>query len=107
MQPEIDKILKIIERLESLANKFPQKEFLSAAETSAYLNISTSYLYKLTSSRSIPHFKPSGKMIYFKRSDLDEWISKTRIKTKDEIETMATDRIVNPDNNKRKSISKL
>jgi excisionase family DNA binding protein len=36
-----------------------------------YLNISRSHLYKLTSASLIPHYKPSGKMLYFKKSELN------------------------------------
>lgn len=30
-------------------------------------------LYKLTSKGDIPYFKPNGKKLYFKRTELDEW----------------------------------
>ena len=32
---------------------------------STFLNLSKSYLYKLTSGNLIPHYKPQGKMLYF------------------------------------------
>jgi excisionase family DNA binding protein len=39
-----------------------------------YLSLKPSYLYKLTSLKKIPFYKPSGKKLYFKRKDLDKWI---------------------------------
>lgn len=67
-----------------------QKEVLSFEEARFYLDsikgISSSYLYKLTSSRQIPHYCPTGKLIYFRRSELDAWVFKNRRKTIDEIE---------------------
>jgi excisionase family DNA binding protein len=51
-----------------------QKAVLSFREALAYLDVSKSFLYKLTSSNSITFFKPSGKLIYFKRTDLNNWV---------------------------------
>ena len=51
-----------------------RKRILTFNEACVYLELSKSYLYKLTSSRCIPHFCPFGKKLYFKRDDLDQWI---------------------------------
>lgn len=51
------------------------KEILSFKEALIYMDVSPSFLYKLTSKRIITFFKPSGKRIYFKRSDLDKWMT--------------------------------
>ena len=45
---------------------FLSKNVLSFDEASKFLNLSKSYLYKLTSGNLIPHYKPQGKMLYFK-----------------------------------------
>ena len=44
---------------------FLSKNVLSFDEASRFLNLSKSYLYKLTSGNLIPHYKPQGKMLYF------------------------------------------
>ena len=49
-------------------------------EASEYLRISKSYLYKLTSTKQILHYKPNGKLIYFIKDDLDDWIMQNQIK---------------------------
>ena len=54
-----------------------------------FLDYSKSYLYKLTHSRKIIHYKPNGKKLYFKRSDLEAWLLRNRVKTADEIEQEA------------------
>lgn len=51
------------------------KEFLTFKEALELLNVSKSTLYKLTSSKKIPFYKPKGK-IYFKREQLVEYIEK-------------------------------
>lgn len=57
------------------------KEVLTSQEASRYMGISQSYLYKLTMRQEIPHYKPSGKICYFNRHELDEWMQKNRINT--------------------------
>ena len=54
-----------------------------------YIRIAKSTVYKFTASRMIPHFK-RGKKIYFKKSELDEWITKNKVMTKEEIEIKAS-----------------
>lgn len=48
-----------IEELEALV--YATKNVLSFDEASKYLNLSKSYLYKLTSAQQIPHYKPQGE----------------------------------------------
>lgn len=63
-----------------------QKEILTFEEACFYLGRSASNMYKLTSARIIPYYVPTGKLIYFKRSELDEWILKRKRKSLNEIE---------------------
>jgi excisionase family DNA binding protein len=67
-----------------------KKEVLNIKEASRYLKLSQSHLYKLTSTGEIPHYKPNGKMVYFNRQELDNWLLRNRQASADEIETMAT-----------------
>ena len=62
---------------------------LNVQEAAAFLDISTSHLYKLTSTGKIPHYQPGGKRIYFLPSDLLEYVRSGRKKTADEIEREA------------------
>lgn len=62
------------------------KEVLTSAETAKYLGISQSYLYKLTMRGEIPHTKPTGKLCYFSRPELEQWLKKTnRVASAEEI----------------------
>ena len=85
----MDTLKKISLTLEELSQKISElspstKEILSFDEAVTYLAVSRSYLYKLTSGGEIPHYKPSGKLIFFKRSEINAWIFKNRISTKEE-----------------------
>lgn len=86
--------IQIIEKLNSIEKLLKeqqtmQKEVLNFNETCQYLEVSQSHLYKLTSSGSIPHYKPNGKKIYFQREELNQWLLKNRVDSQDEIETEA------------------
>lgn len=65
-------ILERLDRLEKLL--IGNKEVLTFDEASDYTGISRSYLYKLTASGKIPHSKPNGKMLFFEKSKLVEWL---------------------------------
>ena len=56
----------------------PQKEILSFNEAVKYLDVSKSFLYKLTSTNKISFSKPNNKLIYFQRIDLDNWMLQNR-----------------------------
>lgn len=67
-----------------------QKEILSLKEASEYLSLSKSYLYKLTSVGKLGFYK-TGKKIYFKREQLDEYLTRKYFKSRAEIKEMADD----------------
>ena len=72
VEPEV-----INERLKSIEETlYTTKDILNMKEVCQYLDISQSLLYKLTCSGEIPHFKPRGKMIFFEKKELIEWIKK-------------------------------
>lgn len=56
-----------------------------------YIGVSESLLYKLTSGKEIPHYKPRGKMIYFAKEELDEWLMQNYEPTVDEAVRMANE----------------
>lgn len=62
------------------------KTILTLEEVAKYTNYSKSYIYKLTSKGDIPYYKPNGKQLYFKRTEIDEWLLTNRNKTNQEIE---------------------
>ena len=63
-----------------------EKEILSLNEAAMFLNASKSFLYKMTSQKLIPHYIPSGKKIYFKKSDLENWLLQNRVTPVSEFE---------------------
>lgn len=79
---EIGERLRRIEEL--LAAQQPRP--LTLPEAAAYLSISKSRMYAYTSKSLIPHFKPNGKKIVFKKADLDAFLYRNRVASVEEIE---------------------
>jgi excisionase family DNA binding protein len=65
------------------------KNVLTFNEACMFSGLSKSHMYRLTSTRQVPHFKPFGKMVYFERAELEKWLLQNRVVTMAETETMA------------------
>ena len=76
-------ILERLDRLEKLL--IGNKEVLTFDEASDYTGISRSYLYKLTASGKIPHSKPNGKMLFFDKKKLVEWLLQNKRQSQQEL----------------------
>ncbi len=82
--------LKILEKLERIERMIrANKPVLSFEEAAEYTGLSKSYLYKLTARGEIPYSKPRGKMIYFSREKLDEWLLQNSFKSLSDLEQEA------------------
>ena len=95
----IENLIKSLKKIDPVLNS-PVNEILNMNEAAAYLGLTKSYLYKMTSSRMIPHSK-LGKKIIFWRNELYDWISAHKVKTNTEIEQEANEYLV-----KRKTYSR-
>lgn len=84
LQKQLDYLTKLVEQ-----NGISQKEVLTIEEAAIYTGRSRSNLYKLTSRGIIPHYKPFGSRIYFRRQELIEWMLQNPVKTATAIEQEA------------------
>jgi excisionase family DNA binding protein len=84
---EIVELKQQLDRIEAAA--LGQKNVLNFDEACRYIGISHSDMYKRTSNREIPHFKPRGKMVFFDRVELENYLKKNPIATADEIAQQA------------------
>ena len=80
IEQQIAEIKEFITR-QALTNK----EVMNLSEAAIYAGISKSYLYKLTSARLIPFYRPATKLIFFKREEIDAWRLKKRENTFEEL----------------------
>ena len=77
LQRQIEELQKRMDAVEDILDN--TKEVLSVEEAARFMDIARSSLYKMTSDRSIPFYRPNGKMIYFEKADILEWIRKNRV----------------------------
>lgn len=89
-------LMQKLERIENLIEQqgLLKKDVINFIEACHYLGLSKSHMYKLTSSKSIPHFCPQGKRLYFKRTELDDWLLRNRTDTQDEIDQQAANYLI-------------
>jgi excisionase family DNA binding protein len=66
------------------------KEVLTIDECAILTGYSKNHLYKLTSQRAIPFYKPLGGSIRFKKSEVEDWLLQNRQATISEINSLAT-----------------
>ena len=71
-----------------------QKTVLKLDEVILLTGLSKSYMYKLTSTGGIPCYKPQGKHIYFKKTEVEDWLLQNRKTTTIEIDEMANNHII-------------
>lgn len=50
-----------------------KEKLLTLTEAAAYLGLKVSYVYKLTSTKQIPHYKYGGRRIVFELEALEDW----------------------------------
>ena len=75
LQKVADRVSPLEERINNLEKRaISSKDILTLQEASVYIGVSLSQLYKMTSTQSIPHYKPRGKMCYFEKKELDAWL---------------------------------
>lgn len=82
IQEQLNKIIELLK-----ATSILKKEFFTLEEAAFYLGQSKSSLYKLTSKKEIPFYVPGGKIIYFRKPELDAWIIDSKVETVDELES--------------------
>jgi len=81
---EINGRLAVIEAL-----LLTSKTVLTLHEVAIYTGLSKSYLYKLTHTGGIPCYKPNGKVLYFNRVEVDEWMMQNKKVTREELDQAA------------------
>ena len=94
----VEKLTVIERRLTSIEHKLGTKyndvgykEVMNLRQLCDYLELSKSHIYKLTSTREIPHYKRGGKKLYFNKYEIDQWVLENKVITNNEINKMASD----------------
>lgn len=89
---KLEPVENLLQRLDLLENSiYTTKKVFTFQEACMYIGVSESMLYKLTASKEIPHYKPRGKMVYFTKEELDEWLLQNCEPTIDDANRMAAE----------------
>lgn len=83
-------IENLIQRITIIENVlFAGKEVLTLEEAAVFMGVSRSTLYKMTHNNVLPFYRPNGKLIFFEKSVLLEWMRKNQVLSKEQIEATA------------------
>ncbi len=88
----LDRIEKAIAALNYISDIPDSNQIMNISEVAAYIKVAKATIYGMTHRNTIPHYK-KGKKLYFKKSEIDEWIFSKRIKTNLDIENEAMEYI--------------
>lgn len=89
------KIVELQERVNRLENLcYTAKEVLNLEEASAFLGIAKSTLYKMTHQNRLPYFKPAGKLIFFEKQALLDWVKGAKALSEEELKKEAAHRLI-------------
>lgn len=87
MEEKIDMILRY--------SLLAAKNVLTLEDVALLTGLSRSWLYKATCKNEIPFYKPNGKMLYFDRKEIEDWMRQGRVKTNAELEQEAANYLIN------------
>jgi excisionase family DNA binding protein len=87
----LDNIEKLLLELSSkISNPTDPEKLMGIDELSEYLKLAKPTIYQKTGSREMPSIK-IGKRLYFKKSDIDNWLIQGRRKSNFEIQEEAAE----------------
>lgn len=66
------------------------KKVLDVNDMVLLTGLSKGYIYKLTCKNEIPYYKPNGKLIYFDRQEIEDWMRQNRVASVVETEHIAS-----------------
>lgn len=84
---EYQRLTERLDRIEDLL--LARKDVLTIEECAKYTGYTKGHLYRLTSQRAIPFYKPMGGKIVFRKSEINDWLLQNRQATAAEINSRA------------------
>jgi excisionase family DNA binding protein len=89
----MDKTLEAIKNLEALIlnQNILRKTFLTIDEAAIYIGLEKTTLYRYCSDGKLDYYKPNKKNVYFRRTDLDDFLEKSKQKSKRTIDNEVDD----------------
>jgi len=72
----------------------PNNEILSAKEVAELTGFSISWVRKAVKHRTIPFYKPNSKVLFFRKSEIVNYILSNRFESKEEQETKVATKVL-------------
>ena len=88
---KLNAIESAIEKLNATSNN-SDDNFMDIKQVASFIGVSKVTVYGMTHKQTIPHFKV-GKRLYFKKSDIINWITSSRVLTRQELNQKADEYI--------------
>ncbi|PIE50511.1 MAG: hypothetical protein CSA38_02625 [Flavobacteriales bacterium] len=85
--------LKILKKEVKKRNLY-RKRLLTTSEAAIVTGVSQSYIQKMVASKSLPHSKPTGKLIFIHRRDLEKFLLQNYTPSNDEVECEVSNVII-------------
>ncbi len=76
-------------------------DLMTVSEAAEFLKLKVSTLYDKTSLKEIPHFK-KGKILYFSKTELQDWINSGKIRLKSNLQDEAAHYLLSKKSHKQK-----
>lgn len=89
----LKKEIRILRREVKKSSLF-RKRIYTIKEAAKVLGVSESYIQKLVSSREIPHSKPTGKLVFIRRYDLEKFVMRNRIESNENVEMFVANNLI-------------
>lgn len=84
----IEEIKEQLDRIENYA-QIASKSVLNINEAAFILGMQPRTVRKMVLQHTVPVYKPNRSVLYFKKSDLEDWMLSNRIASSEEIESKA------------------
>lgn len=84
MDEQLKAIKECLDRIESLS-RLTAKKVLSIEDVEILTNLKTQTIRKLVRQRKLPCYRPNKNILYFKRSEIEDWMTANRQSSLDEM----------------------
>jgi len=84
----MDEIKEQLDRIENYA-QIAAKSVLNINEAAFILGMQPRTVRKMVLQHTVPVYKPNRSVLYFKKSDLEDWMLRNRIASNEEMESEA------------------
>jgi excisionase family DNA binding protein len=80
----------VLKHLKAVEDRlFMEKEMLSVQEAARYMDVSRDFIYRLTAAHEVSFYKPTSKLVFIPRKELDEYMHRNVIYSTTEIQRKA------------------